>query len=190
MTIDRLETPRLVIRRFVESDLDGIAKIQDACFGHAPRDGRKAWIEWTTRNYNALAQLHQPPYGDHAITKDDVVIGAVGLVQSFGPFAKLPVFSERLRIEPSDLFTPEMGLFWAIAPEQQGHGYATEAAGALVRFAFEQLNAERLVATTTHDNLASIEVMRKLGMSIEKNPEAEPPWFQTIGVLFNPRSKR
>jgi RimJ/RimL family protein N-acetyltransferase len=39
------------------------------------------------------------------------------------------------------------------------------------------------VATTEHDNLGSIAVMRKLGMRIETNPEGEPEWFQTVGIL-------
>lgn len=38
-----------------------------------------------------------------------------------------------------------------------------------------------------YDNLASIGVMKKLGMRIEKNPLAEPPWLQIVGVLdFTP----
>src|SRR4051812_1559936 len=48
--------------------------------------------------------------------------------------------------------------------------------------------ARRIVAATEHDNLASIGVMRRLGMRIERNPDPEPHWFQTVGVLFNPKS--
>jgi len=41
----------------------------------------------------------------------------------------------------------------------------------------------RLIATTTFDNVASIGVMRKLGMRIESNPRPEPAWLQIVGVL-------
>jgi RimJ/RimL family protein N-acetyltransferase len=83
--------------------------------------------------------------------------------------------------------TPEFGLFYAISPAQQRHGYATEAAQALVEYAFRQLHVKRVVATTDYANVGSIGVMRKLGMRIEKNPLATPPWLQIVGVLENTR---
>ncbi|MGH2520966.1 MAG: GNAT family N-acetyltransferase, partial [Anaerolineales bacterium] len=64
-------------------------------------------------------------------------------------------------------------------------GYATEAARALIGYAFRELNLRRIVATTDYTNEASIAVMRRLGMRIEKNPYPEPEWFQVVGVLEN-----
>lgn len=182
-----LTTPRLHIRSFTMDDLDAVVQVQDECFGEAPRAEREQWLAWAVRNEVALERLKQPPYGDYAVTLIDSgqVIGAVGLAPSFGPFERLPVFRSRLREEPGRRFTPEMGLFWAIAIEHRRKGYASEAAGALARFAFAELNADRLVATTEHSNAASIGVMRRLGMNIQSNPDAEPEWFQTVGVLFN-----
>jgi hypothetical protein len=46
--------------------------------------------------------------------------------------------------------------------------------------------AVTLIATTERSNAASIGVMRRLGMDIQRNPDAQPGWFQTVGVLFNP----
>jgi RimJ/RimL family protein N-acetyltransferase len=185
-----LHTSRLLVRPFVRADLDAVARLHDDCFGPAPRLQREAWLEWTLRNHAVLAQLHQPPYGDHAVTLASTgeVIGSVGLVPSFGPFEKLPSFRSRLRIGASGRFTPEMGLFWAIATAHRGAGYASEAAGVLARFALDSLHVDRLVATTEHANAASIGVMRRLGMMIERNPDEEPKWFQTVGVLFADRA--
>jgi RimJ/RimL family protein N-acetyltransferase len=87
---------------------------------------------------------------------------------------------------PSAYRVAEMGLFWAIDPDQQRQGYATEAAQALIDFAFRQLRVKRLIATTEHDNAASIGVMRKLGMRVEANPFPDPPWLQVVGVLEHP----
>ena len=86
---------------------------------------------------------------------------------------------------PSVYRVPEMGLFWAIDPQHQRHGYATEAAQALIDFAFQQLRAKRLIATTEYDNAASMGVMRKLGMRIERNPFPQPAWLQVVGILQN-----
>ncbi|MHA7066223.1 GNAT family N-acetyltransferase [Azospirillum argentinense] len=48
-----------------------------------------------------------------------------------------------------------------------GHGYATEAAGALLSVAFERLRLHRVYATCDVRNVASWRVMEKLGMRRE-----------------------
>src|SRR5689334_14979863 len=99
-----LDTDRLTIRRFVESDLNAITRLHDECFGVEPRAQRAAWLEWTVRNYDLLAILRQPPYGDYAVTLHrGAVIGAVGLVPSFAPFDRLPWFRARLTTESTNL---------------------------------------------------------------------------------------
>lgn len=127
--------------------------------------------------------LHQPPYEDRAIVlrKEGTLVGSVGLAPCLAPFGRLSSFgggSHR---------TPEVGLFWALFPAHWGKGFATEAARVMISYAFDELDLDRIVATTEHENLRSIGVMRRLGMTIERNPTAEPQWFQTVGVLVNPR---
>jgi hypothetical protein len=70
-----------------------------------------------------------------------------------------------------------------ISPAMQGRGFATEAARALVSYAFDVLKLGRIMAGTGYDNLASMAVMRKLGMRIERNPFPSPAWFETTGIL-------
>jgi RimJ/RimL family protein N-acetyltransferase len=183
-----LETGRLIIREFMRGDLDSIHRILNAGFGASPIEERRFWLDWVTRNYLALAHLYQPPYGDRAVTLKDtgLLIGAVGFVPSLMPFQLLPSF--RVGNTPESRFSqPEFGLFWAVAPEHQRRGYATEAARAMIDYAFNVLKLRRVVATTDYDNLASQAVMRRLGMTIEQNPTpGDPPWFQVVGVLANP----
>ena len=52
--------------------------------------------------------------------------------------------------------------------------------------AFRADDLGRLFATTEFDNLASVGVMRRLGMRVERNPFPSPPWFQVVGVLECP----
>jgi RimJ/RimL family protein N-acetyltransferase len=74
------------------------------------------------------------------------------------------------RIWPDD---PEVG--WAIDPASWGRGYATEAGGASIRWAFEELGYERLVSICVPANLASRRVMEKLGFRVlEVLPDS--PW--------------
>lgn len=48
-----------------------------------------------------------------------------------------------------------------------GHGYATEAARALLAFGFEQLELHRIFATCDAENAASARVLEKIGMRRE-----------------------
>ncbi len=49
-----------------------------------------------------------------------------------------------------------------------GHGYATEAANALAKFAFEELGMQKIMATCDSLNEGSESVMKKIGMSKEQ----------------------
>jgi RimJ/RimL family protein N-acetyltransferase len=54
---------------------------------------------------------------------------------------------------------------WLIARDRWGRGYATEAAVAVMRGAFNAQNLPSISAVAHRDNVASIAVMRKLRMS-------------------------
>jgi ribosomal-protein-alanine N-acetyltransferase len=58
-------------------------------------------------------------------------------------------------------------LFYLFAKANWGKGLATEAARAVVRFGFEELGFERIMAATRHANTASIRVLTKIGMRFE-----------------------
>lgn len=57
----------------------------------------------------------------------------------------------------------ETELGWLIAREHWGHGYATEAAHALLRWAFDTLDLNRVQAEADTRNVASARVLEKLG---------------------------
>ena len=54
-------------------------------------------------------------------------------------------------------------LGYCLGAEAWGHGYATEAAGALLQWAFETLDLNRVQAETDTRNVASARVLEKLG---------------------------
>jgi RimJ/RimL family protein N-acetyltransferase len=61
-------------------------------------------------------------------------------------------------------FTPAVEIGWRLAQSAWGHGYATEAAGAAVRFAFIEAGLAELVSFTAAGNVRSQAVMRRIGM--------------------------
>lgn len=187
MDMPDLETDRLLVRRFTLGDLDDIHRVfVDAGWDEPTpesREKRERWLAWTVLNYDALASLYQPPYGDRALLLRSTgeLVGSAGLVPAFGPFGQLLYFQSRGVTHHRNM--PEVGLFWALRREHRGQGYAAEGARALVRYAFEVMRVARVVATTEHENVASQAVMRRLGMTIEANPLPDPAWFQVAGVL-------
>ena len=84
-----------------------------------------------------------------------------------------------IRIADRNLFVGEAGLnlspprhrrgdiFYKLLPEYWGHGYATEAAQALVRFGFDELKLHRIEAGAATENHASVRVLEKIGMTRE-----------------------
>lgn len=61
-------------------------------------------------------------------------------------------------------FTPCTDMGWRLAANAWGKGYATEAAIRCIKYAFEDLKLEKVVATAPGVNLPSIRVMQKAGM--------------------------
>ena len=74
----------------------------------------------------------------------------------------------------------ESELWYELTQEVWGRGLATEAARACVRYAFEDVGMERVIAGADAPNTASLRVIEKLGMSYlgNINPSApEEPYF-------------
>ena len=199
LRVPPLETERLLIRPFAMDDLDAVYQLLDVDLADANigTDGarlladRRRWLQWAVLNYEELARLYQPPYGDRAVVLKETgrLIGACGYVPCLSPFAQLPSLRPAGDNAPPGLASTEFGLFWAIASAHRRRGYATEAARALLDHAFTRLRLARVIATTRYDNAASISVMRKLGMRIDRNPLPDPPWLQVVGILDNDRAQ-
>jgi RimJ/RimL family protein N-acetyltransferase len=72
-----------------------------------------------------------------------------------------------------DRATIEIG--WRIASPHWGHGYAPEAAQAVVAYGFAELGAPELVAFTAVGNASSRRVMDKLGMVHDPSGDFDHP---------------
>jgi RimJ/RimL family protein N-acetyltransferase len=82
-------------------------------------------------------------------------------------------------LHPTGELVGDISLLWAsdahhqgelgfvVHPARHGNGYATEAAGPVLRFAFETLGLHRVIGRTEARNLGSARVLQKLGMRRE-----------------------
>ncbi len=62
----------------------------------------------------------------------------------------------------------EVDLGYRLLKKHWNKGYASEAAIACLDFGFNTLNLKRIIARADRDNIASIRVMEKIGMTFEK----------------------
>ena len=185
MRMPALETDRLRIRPFENDDVSAVRAVLELD-GADPTTER--YVRHGGLNALVLAHLMQPPIGDRAVELRSTgeVVGLAGLVPAYGPFAQLRPFDEPRAGGARSPYRIEIGLFYAVHPAHRRLGYASEAARALVDFAFDRLRLGRIVATTERDNLASQAVMRRLGMRMHENALEEPGWFQVVGIAERP----
>ncbi len=150
----RLTTERLVLRDFEEDDWPAVLAYQSD-----PRYLR--YYPWVER--------------DEASVRD-FVGGFVARQREqprrvFQLAITLPSEGARLigncGVRVNDPEQREGNIGYELAPDCWGHGYATEAARALLAFGFEALGLHRIWAECVADNIASARVLEKLGMRRE-----------------------
>ena len=72
-------------------------------------------------------------------------------------------------------FTPAVEIGWRLARGAWGHGYATEAARAVLAYAFDELKLGEIVSFTTVENRRSRRVMERIGMSRDPADDFDHP---------------
>lgn len=84
-------------------------------------------------------------------------------------FYEFAIWRQNRHIGAVSLYMDETGttgeLGWILHPQYHGHGYATEAAQAVMAFAMKTRPLARFIAHCDSENFPSIRVMEKLGMT-------------------------
>jgi RimJ/RimL family protein N-acetyltransferase len=156
-----LETDRLRLRRFTETDGDALFELDNdpqvmrflSGGTPTPRDIVQTVILPRFLQYDECF----PSYGFWA-----TIERATG------------EFLEWFSFVPSEANPVEIALGFRLRRVVWGKGYATEGAQALVRRAFTELDVQRVVATTYEHNLASHRVLEKVGMRIVRRFRLTP----------------
>jgi ribosomal-protein-alanine N-acetyltransferase len=74
-------------------------------------------------------------------------------------------------------FMPAVEIGWRLARDAWGHGYATEAAVAVLNFAFTRAGLREPVSMTTPANVRSQRVMQRIGMTHDPADDFDHPGF-------------
>jgi ribosomal-protein-alanine N-acetyltransferase len=133
-------------------------------------------LDYVTENRAYLAPW-EPLRSDDSLTLDaqrrelarSDVDRAAGMCARFAAFehdgSQLAAIVNLWDIRHGVIETAVLG--YSVGERFSGRGYATEAAGAVVRHAFERFGLHRVQASYQPENVASERVLRKLGFMVE-----------------------
>ena len=162
MTTELL-TKRLLLRRFRESDWRALHAIladeKVTRYIPAGASGGEETREWV--RFLVHAHRAQPPRYDFAVELRPPGGGSEGADSAESGL----IGSCWLTARHDESRQGELG--YIFAHSHWGRGYATEAARAVLRYGFTELDLHRIYATCRPANIASWRVMEKLGMRRE-----------------------
>ncbi len=151
---DRLETERLVLRPFNRGDVDAV-------HGYRSREDVARFLFDGPLTREECAEIVQQRIGNvrWAMEGDRIIL-------AIERRAGGPVIGEISLIwRSAEARQGELG--YILDPEQQGRGYATEAAGRMLSLGFDRLGLHRITARCDVRNASSWRLMERLGMRRE-----------------------
>jgi ribosomal-protein-alanine N-acetyltransferase len=159
--IPTIETDRLVLREWRQADREPFAalnadpRVVEFLPQALSREESDALVDRIVRGWA------EDGVGQWAVERreDGAFIGFTGLA--------LMVFEAP--------FTPAVEVGWRLAAEAWGHGYATEAARAALRFGFVTRSLDEIVSFTVPANVRSRAVMGRLGMTRDPADDFDHP---------------
>ncbi|MEZ5651765.1 MAG: GNAT family N-acetyltransferase [Burkholderiaceae bacterium] len=156
-----IATPRCRLRRWCADDREPFAEINadPRVMAYFPAPLTRAQSDALIERIEAHFDRHG--FGLWALERltDSRLLGFVGLA--------VPSFQAP--------FTPCVEIGWRLAADHWGRGYASEAAGAVARTAFGQLNLDEIVSFTAVGNRRSRAVMTRIGMRHATHEDFEHP---------------
>jgi RimJ/RimL family protein N-acetyltransferase len=162
MVKDAMETERLVLRMFRESDTDAYAEMvgdpEVMRFLGKQMSRQEAWRNMAM----VIGHWHLRGFGFWAVEEKESgeLVGRVGCWRPEG--------------------WPGLEVGWTLRRRSWGRGYATEAARASMNYAFDELGQRRVVSLIAPENVNSIRVAERLG----ERPEGEWEVFGTKVIIY------
>lgn len=154
-----LETERLMLRKVEKSDAEYIFKLRSD----------ETYSKWTgVKRYEDLieAEKYLEKIG-RMIDRNEVASWSILLKDTthyVGGIALWNISDNKTQAE----------IGYDLLPEFRGKGYIQEAIRAVINFAFEELNMEKIVANEVRmENIKSVKVLEGIGFQLEKTLEVQ-----------------
>jgi RimJ/RimL family protein N-acetyltransferase len=196
--VKALETARLLIRRFSMAGLETAHQILDV---EMQWDGPDVSLEQRRQALQRDIMLAEWNDGSRLfgfrgifLKTVDQLIGLCGFHPWLWTQAQKALFWPLLFGAPATTdeyayASFELSIGYGLSSRHRGQGYATEAANALIEYAFNSLQVKRVFADTNRSNVGSINVMKRAGMRIAYHParpdEEWPDGPAVVGCIEN-----
>lgn len=159
--ISVIQTPRLILRLWEQGDRQPFFLInQDP---QVVAFLRGTLTQEQVNDFMVAANAHQDRHGYTLwaveLKETGQLIGFVGLNYTDWPAH----------------FTPAVEIGWRLGSQYWGQGYATEAAKACLKYAFDCCQLNEIVSFTVPANLNSIKVMQRIGLSRDPHGDFAHP---------------
>ncbi len=178
--IERIESARLILRQWKESDITPFAKMNSnpKVMEYFPSLSSSEESNEMIRRFQK--HIEEQGFGPWAaeLKSSGEFIGFIGLVT----------------VGPQFPFSPAIEIGWRLTPQYWGQGLAPEGAIEVLQHAFNPLALEEVVAMTAKLNLPSQRVMQKIGMSYQEKDDFDHPKIEVAHplcrhVLYRVRKK-
>lgn len=167
-----LETERLRLRMFEESDLDSLLAIysnpEAARWVGGVQNRAQCWRtlaailgHWQLRGYGIWA-VEDKASGEF--------VGRIGLQQPEG--------------------WPEIEVAWTVTPSRWGEGIAPEAARAALEFGWDELGLDHVISQIAPENKASLRVAAKIGETFERSGDLFGTPVEIWGIYRGKQTSR
>lgn len=168
----RIETQRLALRQFELTDAKALHDICSQPYilkwmpdWEHPLETRYKWLDWVNKQYSLA-------------TKETARIMLAVTLKGSGTLIGMVGIGNKEEVEN------EIEIAYFISEEYSGNGYITEAAKAMLSWAFETLGMEYIIAIVELDNYSSQRVAEKCGfekielrMILNSGESEEKPFF-------------
>jgi RimJ/RimL family protein N-acetyltransferase len=181
-----IETPRLILRAFVESDLTEFRQVVEIDLNWWGSVGTLE--ESKQRLQERMEWWYSPgsPLGYRAIIlkESKVLIGLAGLLAAETGKPTLDFLNAQFPEQRPPYSNSDPHLGYGIGSQYRRRGYAAEAGVALIAHGFDSHAYPRIMSETSSENIASINVMKRVGMTVHPIPRTPESWSNEEGIYY------
>jgi RimJ/RimL family protein N-acetyltransferase len=167
-----IETDRLTLRKYVESDYEDLLKLQS-------NDDVTRFLLYDAQTPDQVRDVSLPRrFADAPMDEDGQALTLAVILRETGQH----VGEVSLFVQNAAHRGGEIG--FVFHPEFHGHGYAAEASVELLRLGFEELGMHRIIGRLDARNTGSANLLKRLGMRHEghfvKNEFIKGEWTDEL----------
>ena len=166
----KLETERLILRDFVKDDWQEVLVYQSDPLYLRYND----WTERTPESVQDFIGWFLNQQQQESRIKFQLAVVLKSSNQLIG----------NCGVRMAEAGSSEADIGYELNPNHWNHGYATEAASAIVDFGFNHFGVHRIWADCIAENVGSAHVLEKLGMTLEgrlrENKYFKGRWWDTL----------